>query len=168
MRKRMEGFISGLMVAALFLFIWLFLGTLVIRAQAKEDLAPAYLEEICEMYNMSPELVQAIIERESRWDPNAVNGPCVGLMQIDPDWHAERMQQLGVRDLTDPEENILVGVDYLHELFLEYEDVYAVLMFYNAGYSAQYGLRAYEDGRYSDYAKEVAARAMVLEMLHGK
>ena len=89
-------------------------------------------------------------------------------MQIDPRFHQERMDRLGVTKLTDPKENILVGVDYLAELFREYKDIYGVLMFYNAGYSDENGLRAWEEGRYSDYALRVAERSEELERRNGK
>ena len=78
------------------------------------------------------------------------------------------MQQLGVVDLTDPYDNILVGVDFLEELFYQYEDAAAVLMYYNAGFSDKYGISAYRRGEISDYAKEVLQRAEELERMHGK
>lgn len=77
-----------------------------------------YIEQICQERHLCPELVEAVIERESNWNPAAVNGDCVGLMQVDQLQHWTRMQQLGVVDLTDPYDNILVGVDFLEELFI--------------------------------------------------
>lgn len=130
----------------------------------------AYIEEVCEERNICPELVEAIIERESSWRPNVTNGECIGLMQINPKYQKERLEKFGLvaADLTDPYDNILVGTDYLLELFEKYEDVYAVLQFYNAGYSDKYGLGAWEDGRYSDYAIEVSERSAELERANGK
>lgn len=169
MKKKLRGFISGVMVAILLTIIFLALGIWTIESDAyNEDEVMKYLEDTCEAYEISPELVQAIIERESKWNPGARNGRCIGIMQIDPSWHVVRMRRLGVNDLTDTKQNILVGVDYLHELFEEYKDVYAVLMFYNGRYSSRYGIRAYMDGRYSEYAEKVISRAMELEILHGK
>lgn len=169
MKKKLEGFMSGMMVALLLAAIFLALAIWSIKSDAySENEVMAYLEDTCEAYGVSLEIVQAVIEQESNWDPGARNGRCIGLMQIDPSWHVARMRRLGVSDLTDPKQNILVGVDYLHELFEEYKDVYAVLMFYNGGYSSRYGIRAYMDGRYSEYAEKVASRAMELEMLRGK
>lgn len=129
-----------------------------------------YIDKVCEERNICPELVQAVIEKESSWNPEARNGNCIGLMQINPEYQQERMEKYGitVADLTDPYNNILIGVDYLRELFEKYEDVYAVLMFYNAGYSNNYGLGAWKDGRYSDYAVEIAERSAELERMHGK
>ena len=127
-----------------------------------------YIEWICEDKHICPELVEAIIEQESNWDPHAVNGSCIGLMQVDQSQHWIRMQKLGVTDLKDPYENIRVGVDILEELFWKYEDPAAVLMFYNAGYSDKLGLGAYRKGEISDYAIQILERSAELERLHGK
>ena len=169
MKRRMKGLINGLATAALFLAIWGGVFTAAIWSDAKDYYSwHDYIEETCEPYNVCPELIEAIIEQESDWRPNVYNNGCWGLMQINPKYHKERMERLGVTDLLDPWDNIRVGVDYIAELFQKYEDVYAVLMFYNAGYSDNYGLRAWEDGRYSDYAVEVSERSAELERKHGK
>lgn len=168
MRSKKEELKKGMATFGLFFGIFLLWFFIFIRSDAEEKSLIPYIEETCSIYNISPELVEAIIERESNWNADAVNGECVGLMQISQRYQKERMEKLGVNDLTDPEDNILVGVDYLAELFEEYDDPYAVLMFYNSGYSNEYGLRAYEDGRYSDYAKEVCERAITLELIHKK
>ena len=132
-----------------------------VRAESMDDWEE-YIEEACGEYGTSPELVQAIIERESGWNPKAENQGCIGLMQIEPVFHMGRMKRLGVTDLKDPYDNILVGVDYLAELFSRYREVYPVLMFYNAGYSEKAGVLAYEKGCVSDYAREVDLRAQEL------
>ncbi len=124
-----------------------------------------YIEIIAADYNICPELVEAVIERESSWRPDAVNGSCIGLMQINPAHHAERMERLGVEDLMDPYDNILVGTDFLAELFREHEDPYAVLMYYNAGTA---GLQAWKNGHFSNYAIDVLTRSAELEREHGK
>lgn len=127
-----------------------------------------YIERVCEERQICPELVEALIETESSWNPYAQNGTCIGLMQIDQVYHQERMKKLGATDLTDPYENILVGVDFLEELFWEYEDPAAVLMYYNAGRSDRYGLGAWEGGSLSDYAERILERSAELERAHGK
>lgn len=128
----------------------------------------AYIETLCEERSICPELVEAIIERESSWDPEAVNGDCIGLMQISQISQWPRMQKLGVVDLKDPYENILMGVDLLEELFQKYEDPAAVLMYYNAGYSDKSGLGAYLWDEMSDYALQVLEQAAQLERACGK
>lgn len=71
----------------------------------------------------------AVIERESSGRPTVVSDMgCVGLMQVNPRFHSERMKRLGVTDLTDIDGNIHVGTDYLMELFEKHGEVYLVLM----------------------------------------
>ena len=134
-----------------------------IRVDAKVDELEswyAYLEYVCEQKDICPELVQAIIETESNWDPEARNGDCIGLMQISEYWHQDRMERLGVTDLTDPYDNILVGVDYLQELTRRYVDQAMVLMIYNGDSRAW---RFWETGEMSEYAAKILERAAELE-----
>lgn len=158
------------MAVMVFLILFLLAGSVLIsRAEDREvENWKEYMEELCRERNICPELVEAVIEQESNWNPEAVNGDCIGLMQISQVSQWSRMQKLGVADLKDPYENILVGVDLLEELYQRYEDNAAVLMYYNAGYSDRYGLGAYQGDGISDYAQEVLARAVELEKIHGK
>jgi len=126
----------------------------------------AMCEEICKPYHISPEFIQAIIWAESRYDADAKNGACTGLMQINPKWHRERMERLGVDDITDPYNNILVGTDYIAELFEETDDDYLVLMTYNMGKAK--ASKRYAAGKYTEYAEDVCDTAIVLEIEHGK
>ena len=70
--------------------------------------------------------------------------------------------------MTDPYDNIYVGVTILEELLNKYGEAAPTLMFYNAGYSDNYGIGAYEDEKLSNYADEILKRAEELERLHGK
>lgn len=153
--------VVGVIFAVLVLFLYGVISAWEVLAESLDDWE-AYIEEVCGEYGISPDLVQAVIERESGWDPKAENGGCEGLMQISPLFHQGRMERLGVTDLRDPYDNILVGVDFLAELFRQYHEIYPVLMFYNAGYSEKEGLLAYEKGYISDYAREVDLRAREL------
>ena len=105
----------------------------------------------------------AIIERESTCDPKATNGSCKGLMQISEKWHVDRMDRLGVKDIYDTVGNIHVGVDYLSELFLEYDDAATVLMVYHGEKDAA---SKASRGEISDYAKGILERSQELERLH--
>lgn len=134
------------------------------RAEEKESWID-YIEIICQERNICPELVESIIEAESSWNPKAQNGDCIGLMQVSGSWHKDRMARLGVTDLTDPYDNILVGVDYLSELFERYEDVGAVLMKYNGDSCLPKYL---ETGEMSKYAEKILIRSAELERIHGK
>lgn len=122
-------------------------------------------EEYGEGYHISPELLMAIIEVESGGNPNATNGDCKGLMQVNPRYHADRMYRLDVTDIYDEDGNIFVATDYLHELFQKYGEVTLVLDMYNGNSKAMYN---YENGIVSDYANKVLTRSRELEMLHGK
>lgn len=123
-----------------------------------------YVEEISDTYNICPELVLAIIESESSGQANAYNDKygCHGLMQIHRDSHLDRIERLGVTDLYDPYSNILVGVDYLSELFTEYESVASVLMHYHGESNVESKL---SEGNISDYASSILRRSCELEML---
>ena len=117
----------------------------------------------CEKHNISPSVVIAIIERESRYDANAIgdDGKSFGLMQIQKHFHLERMERLGCDDLLDQFQNVTVGIDYIAELKEENEDLYWVLMSYNGGRA--YSTERMATGNYSDYAIEVAERISELE-----
>lgn len=121
-----------------------------------------YIYDVCSEYSISPELVMAMIEKESSGiaTVNSPNGKCKGLMQIHDYYHQSRMSDLNVTDIYDPEGNIRVGVDYLHELIISYGDVATALMVYNGD------SRALEDGYISNYANKILNRANELEHLH--
>lgn len=123
-------------------------------------------EEAGRTYGICPEFLQAIAWQESRWQPDASAGGCEGLMQVAACWHSERMARLGVTDLYDPEENMLVAADYLAELFGCWEDPAMVLMVYNGDSSAQH---YWETGEgISDYALQILELSEQLEREHGK
>ncbi len=124
----------------------------------------AYCEEIGAKYNICPELLEAIIEQESSGNPNAVGvDGDIGLMQVIPKWHRDRMERLGVEDLTDEYGNILVATDYLAELFSEYEDIGTVLMAYNGVSDFQ---TKGEKAEYTKYAISIMERSKELERKH--
>jgi len=95
----------------------------------------AYTEEVAEAYGLDPAVVYAVMYTESRFQADAVgdNGESLGLMQIKAKWHQERMARLGVTDLLEPQQNILVGCDFLAELLAEYGDMYTALTVYRYG-----------------------------------
>ena len=128
----------------------------------------AITEEVGAMYDICPELLQALVERESTFYINATNGNCKGLAQISTRWHAERMERLGVMDIYEPYGNTIAAADYLRELYNEREDddTYYVLMRYNMAIDTANQL--YAAGEITDYARGIVKRAMELERLHGK
>lgn len=106
----------------------------------------------CEKYGISPAIVIAMIERESNYKTDAIGdkGRSWGLMQIQPQWHYKRMKKLGCTNLLDPIQNVKVGIDYLGELYIRYNDISKALVAYNRG--------SY-NGVITNYTVEVIARA---------
>jgi soluble lytic murein transglycosylase-like protein len=121
-----------------------------------------------ELYSISPEFLEALAYSESRYQPDASNGECVGLMQICPRWHWDRMERLGVSDeeLWTVEGSMAVAADYLAELFERYGDAdpAVILMAYNGDGR----LESYRAGtcEMSAYAAEVLANAEALTEKH--
>lgn len=124
-----------------------------------------YCVQAGEQYAIVPELLMAMMERESWGEPWVSNGACKGLMQINEPYHKNRMIRLGVADIYDPYGNILVAADYLSDLFTEYGDMGTVLMVYNG---SSHAIERGESGAYTEYASSIIARTSQLERLHGK
>lgn len=93
---------------------------------------------------------------ESRFDPSATNGSCVGLMQINAKVHSERAQRLGVTDVRNPYGNVIVGIDIIAEKLEGYGDTAHALMAYNGG--DQYCWRKIAEGTTSTYAITVLSK----------
>ena len=56
-----------------------------------------YCMEIGKQYHICPELLMAMIEQESSGRADVVNETGdTGLLQVNPKWHKERMERLGV------------------------------------------------------------------------
>lgn len=125
-------------------------------------------QEIGMERHISPELLEAIIETESAGKRFAYNGKygCYGLMQINRSVHYKRMKELGVSDLYDARQNIMVGADLLVELFEKYgDDTKLTLMAYHGETGARDKAAI---GEYSNYARKIESRARELERAHGK
>lgn len=128
-----------------------------------EEELQLHIADLCEEYHIQPELVLAVIEQESQYNPEAIgdSGNSLGLMQIQPRWHSERMQQLGCDDLFDPYQNVTVGIDILAEKLAKGSTEWA-LMAYNGG--NQYADAMQARGVVSEYAEAVI---MLAENLKG-
>ena len=112
---------------------------------------------------LDPAIVIAVIWKESDFDVNAIgdNGNSLGLMQIQPRWHSERMEKVNGLNLLDPYQNIRVGIDYLIELYSIDNDIEWVLMAYNGGPTYANSLRS--QGLVSDYALDILDKAEELK-----
>lgn len=81
------------------------------------ELSVRWIEYYATKYQVSVDLVMAIIDEESRWNPNAVsNKGAVGLMQLMP----RTAERFGVRNRFRLDENIRGGVAYLARLNYEF------------------------------------------------
>jgi soluble lytic murein transglycosylase-like protein len=91
----------------------------------------AFIKKVAAKYNVSPDLVAAVIEAESEFNPRAVSRRGArGLMQLMP----KTAKSLGVDDPFDPRENIEAGVRHLRALMDRFGDnLPLVLAAYNAG-----------------------------------
>lgn len=121
--------------------------------------------EYGEIYNICPEILMAMIEKESSGNKDAENDGCYGLMQISIKWHSDRMDRLGVTDIFGERGNILVGTDYLAELLGEHEDIYLSLMVYHGESNP---IEKWKGGSKSEYAEWIMERSSELEEIHGK
>lgn len=90
---------------------------------------------LCDASGIDPVIIFAMIRVESMFKPDVIGdgGNAFGLMQIQPRWHQERMDDLGVTDLLDPYQNISVGFDFLLELYEHYDSIDIALAVYNGG-----------------------------------
>jgi peptidoglycan lytic transglycosylase len=90
-------------------------------------------------YHLSPALLAAIIDEESKFDAGARSSAgAVGLMQLTPQTAEGIAQYTGgskfvLSDLTNPEINIRYGAWYLRHLLDKYRNERTALAAYNAG-----------------------------------
>jgi soluble lytic murein transglycosylase-like protein len=91
----------------------------------------AAINEHARRQGVAADLVRAVIQAESAFNPTAVsNKGAMGLMQLMP----STAQELGVTNPFDPEQNIRGGVTYLKQLLNRYDQkVELALAAYNAG-----------------------------------
>ena len=147
--------LTKLAITVLILFT-IFSNNVVCKAEdndSKEQI-DEMIVSMCEEKNICPELVQSIVFYESSYKPNAKNNEHYGLMQINPKWHKSRMEKLGVEDLYNAEQNLKVGIDYLNELFLKYNDSVIVLNVYNSGKPIE---------KFTNYSRKILERSADLE-----
>lgn len=116
-----------------------------------EDLQ-IHMIELAKVNGIDPAILFAIAHRESNYKADVIgdHGASVGLMQVQPYWHSERMERLGCTDLLDPFQNVTVAVDYLVELLTRYGTIDKALVAYNKGHYA---------GTITEYANAVMSLA---------
>jgi hypothetical protein len=115
------------------------------------------VQEHSQRQSLRPELVRAVIQVESGFDPRATSPKgAMGLMQLMPD----TARALGVINAYNPEENIRGGTVYLRQLLNKFGSEQLALAAYNAGPGAvdRYdGVPPYRETK--DYVRKVGVKA---------
>lgn len=129
---------------------------LVAAPNPNRQLVESWVKEIAPIYSIDPQLVMAVIQAESAFNPSALSGKnAQGLMQLIP----ETAERFGVKDSWNPIQNIKGGTAYLHWLLRHFEGkVDLVLAAYNAGEGAvdrYQGIPPYQETR--NYVKQILA-----------
>ncbi|RQR26200.1 lytic transglycosylase domain-containing protein [Burkholderia sp. Bp9143] len=131
------------------------------RATPKRAVASSFSDVIAEAsraFNVPPELLRAVIDVESGYNPKAVSDKgALGLMQLMP----ETARRFSGGDMFDPRDNVLAGARYLRFLLTLFkENVELTLAAYNAGENAviRAGYRIPSLPQTREYVPRVLAR----------
>ena len=117
--------------------------------------------DVCDRDNQLFCTVMAIAWKESLYQTDTIgdSGDSIGMMQINTRWNTDRMERLGVTNLTDPVQSSMVAVDLLRELAETFDSGISdttTLMAYNMGPTG--AKRAMDAGTYeTTYTQEVIA-----------
>ncbi|RQH05472.1 lytic transglycosylase domain-containing protein [Paraburkholderia dinghuensis] len=138
------------------------------RNRADAVLVSNVIDEASRQFRLQPELIRAVIDVESRYDPAAVSDKgALGLMQLMPD----TARRFAGGDMLNPRENVLTGARYLRFLLdLFNNDMELTLAAYNAGEDAViragYRIPPYPETR--GYVPRVLSRYRALLSASGK
>ena len=104
------------------------------RTHPAKGQVASLVRKLAPQYQLDPELVLALIEAESNFNPRALSPKnAQGLMQLIP----ATAERFGVRDAWDPEQNLRGGMAYLRWLLARFKgNVQLALAGYNAGEGA--------------------------------
>ena len=107
----------------------------------------------CLEFEVPYELALAVIEQETNFrNVTGDDGASVGFMQIQERWWSGLMEEIGARDLTDPEDNFRTGCSIIRKLMDKHGSVEDALTAYNRGKPGQ-----------SKYSRDVMERMQKYE-----
>jgi soluble lytic murein transglycosylase-like protein len=136
-----------------------YVSTTPVESPSARELYEPYVLDYSNQHSLRPELVRAVIQVESGYNPRALSPKgAMGLMQLMP----ETARMLGVKRPYDPEQNIRGGTRYLRLLLDKYDgNEELALAAYNAGSGAvdRYGKRIPPYRETRDYVKKVGSKA---------
>ncbi len=121
------------------------------------------IQQAAENFRLDPDLIRAVIQVESRFEPEAVSSAgAMGLMQLMPATAAS----YAVTDPFDPGQNIMAGANVLRQHLDRFSDLRLALAAYNAGPGRIGGL-AVEDPDDPDQYEKIspAVRSYVAKVL---
>lgn len=104
------------------------------------EIMQIYTYCLCKQEEVSYPLIVAMIERESRYQFDAVgdNGCSFGYMQINAAENADRIEENGCADMLNPYQNVRVGISLIKDLIDKYGTVQDALAAYNYGETGAY------------------------------
>lgn len=114
-----------------------------------------FIYEVCADEEVPVSLVVALIDHESKFNPEVVSKTDdYGLMQINTINHEQLEEQYRAADMLDPYQNVFCGIKILGSYIEKYEDLSYALMAYNMG---EYGARkAWESGvKFTSYSESI-------------
>jgi soluble lytic murein transglycosylase-like protein len=136
-----------------------YVSTTPVEPTSTREMYEPYVLEYSNQHSLRPELVRAVIQVESGYNPRALSPKgAMGLMQLMP----ETAQMLGVKRPYDPEQNIRGGTRYLRLLMDKYQGSEELaLAAYNAGSGAvdRHGKRIPPYRETRDYVRKVGSVA---------
>jgi len=121
-----------------------------------------------ERYSVDPVLILSVVAIESRFNPVAesVVG-AKGLMQIIPKYHLDKLLDHGGEEaLLDPEVNINVGAQILHEYYRRLQDQEAALQRYAGTFdepTSRYAAKVFEERMRLEPIRQKARRSQVAQ-----
>jgi soluble lytic murein transglycosylase-like protein len=136
-----------------------YVSTTPVETTSARELFEPYVLEYSNRHSLRPELVRAVIQVESGYNPRALSPKgAIGLMQLMP----ATARMLGVQRPYDPEQNIRGGTRYLRLLLDKYDgNEELALAAYNAGSGAvdRYGRRIPPYRETRDYVRKVGSKS---------